>query len=97
MISHNVIIWKLRGCGLERQTVRRAENWQVMSGRSPATRGACKGSVLRITLFSIFNNSLNSDTVRFVDDKLPGLTGKTAKFQCGGSLINLGSGPVGTS
>lgn len=96
VISHNIIIWKLRGCGLKRQTVREAENWQVMPGRSPATREAPKGSVLRSTLFSIFISNLDDDTVRFVDD-LNCLDWQTAKLQCRGSFINLRSGPTDTA
>ena len=88
--------WKLRGCGLERQAIRGAENWQVMSGRSPATRGAPQESVPRSTLSTVFISNTDGDTVRFVDD-LNCLDWQTAKLQCRSPLINLRSGPTGTS
>lgn len=53
-----------------------------MSGRSPATRGAPKGSVQGSTLFSIFISNLDGNTVRFVNDfKLSGLTNGKASMQ----------------
>lgn len=75
---------------------RGTENCLVMPDRSPATRGAPKGSVPKSRLFSIFIRYLDGDTVRFVDD-LSCLHWQTAKLPCRSSFIHLRSEPTDTS
>lgn len=66
-----------------------------MPDRSPATRGAPRGSVPKSTLFSIFIRCPDGDTVRFVDG-LNCLHWQTAKLPCRGSFLYLRSGPADT-
>jgi len=96
-VSHNILLGKLRKCGLDEWSVRWIENWLngrsqrvVISGAEFSWRatasGVSQGSVLGPALFHFFINDLDEELectlIKFDDDTKLGRSGRYTRRLC---------------